>query len=179
MVASEFLNRDLHEWEDSGKNTGIVSLKFQVVNCVTETGTQIPLSTTDFHENGFSYACKLHLGENSQQNLDDNQQNISHTEEVTECDFLPANGRAEYVRSNYAISCLDNKIIGCVDAHGDLARSGQFLVLPKGQLRRCVVYGNGRWAKMEGNGKFGKNVFAKFQGCFNGTHEDDPSNRDY
>lgn len=133
------------------------------MNCVTEKGTQIPLGTADFHEDGFIYACKLHLGENLQQKQNMTNENTSHTEEVTECDFLPANGRAEYVRSSYAISCLDNKIIGCVDAHGDLARSGQFLVLPKGQLRRCVVYGNGRWAKMEGKGEFAKRTLLYFR----------------
>ena len=76
-----------------------------------------------------------------------------------ECDFLPANGRAEYLRGGYAISCLDNRILGCIDFRGDLVRSGQMFIRHRGQIAKCVVYSGGRWAKQEIKGERGKLLF--------------------
>jgi hypothetical protein len=136
---------------------------------VTEKGTQIPLGTTRYVEDGLSYSCKLNFQEkgeltnnkliNTFPSLEYQRQNATEASgsgdhHVPECDFLAGNGRSEYHRGGYAISCLTNQILGCIDVNGDLVRSGQLFVSSRGLLHRCVVYGRGRWAKMEQKGKF-------------------------
>ncbi|KAF7640062.1 hypothetical protein Mgra_00000505, partial [Meloidogyne graminicola] len=68
---------------------------------------------------------------------------------VPECDFLSATGRSEFVRGLFIVSCTNDEIIGCIDVYGDLVHSGQLFVYTNGQLRKCVIYGRGRWAKTE------------------------------
>ncbi|KAL7071063.1 hypothetical protein ACQ4LE_009805 [Meloidogyne hapla] len=140
-------------------NVTCVNGKIKVVNCVSVSGTQIPLGTFNYFEDGVYYSCRMNFNEDLEE--------ANNTLPVPECDFLPANGRSEFVRGLFVASCINDEIIGCIDIYGDLVRSGQLFVYTQGQLRRCIIYGRGRWAKTER------------LGCFNGSREDDPENKLY
>ncbi|KAI6213415.1 hypothetical protein M3Y94_00147600 [Aphelenchoides besseyi] len=81
-------------------------------------------------------------------------------EVAEECEF----GEEQFVREGFAVSCVSNELLGCVDEFGDLVREGLY-VTAKGALRFCYVYQNKRRARIER------------QGCFNGTRDDDPNDK--
>ncbi|KAI1720773.1 abnormal cell migration protein 18 [Ditylenchus destructor] len=143
----------------------------KVINCVTSRGTRLPLGTHNFQEDGFNYKCKLRARTTNEPVIPSTTPQLSTeiptvsedgTEIADECD----NGKSEYVREGYMVSCVTNEILGCVDINNDLVREGYY-VLSKGRLRSCHIYGNGRRVKSD------------FKGCFNGTRDDDPSRTEF
>lgn len=67
---------------------------------------------------------------------------------MSECD----NGESAYIRANFMVSCEREEILGCVDALGDIIRSGYY-VLSGGRLRNCVIANNQRTAISKWKGK--------------------------
>ncbi|CAD5224674.1 unnamed protein product [Bursaphelenchus okinawaensis] len=130
-----------------------------LVNCITEAGTQIPLGTLNFEENGFNYTCK---------NISTNGHAptlfapLEQVKESEECD----RGQDNYVREGFVMSCESNIILGCADVFGDLVKEG-FYIGERMSLKYCYVYKNRRRSKVER------------RGCFNGTERDDPSDNKY
>ncbi|KAL3985616.1 hypothetical protein ACH3XW_39340 [Acanthocheilonema viteae] len=122
--------------------------KIEVLNCVSDRGTLIPLMTPSFWENDIEYSC-----------MDDE---IKSEEGSGEEDIRKCNGQEEYYHNHFVISCITNKFIACLDKNGDTLKEGLFLLENK-QLKNCHIYNSGKRARIEN------------KGCFNGTEYDDIS----
>ncbi|VDN08051.1 unnamed protein product [Thelazia callipaeda] len=120
--------------------------KIEVLNCVSDRGTVIPLMTQSFWENDIEYSC-----------MDDE---VKGEEGSGEEDNSNCGSRQDYHQNHFVISCITNKFTACVDKNGDTLKEGLFL-LENGQLRNCYIYSNGKRARIES------------KGCFNGTDDDD------
>ncbi|VDP19592.1 unnamed protein product [Onchocerca flexuosa] len=118
--------------------------KIEVLNCVSDRGTLIPLMTPSFWENDIEYSC-----------MDDEIKEGSGEEVFQKC-F----GQDEYYHNHFVISCITNKFIACLDKNGDTLKEGLFL-LENRQLKNCYIYKSGKRARIEN------------KGCFNGTDYDD------
>uniref|UniRef100_A0A914I5Z6 Uncharacterized protein n=1 Tax=Globodera rostochiensis TaxID=31243 RepID=A0A914I5Z6_GLORO len=154
-------------WTHRGQfNVTCLNGRIKVLNCVTEQGVQLALGTKQFLEDGVRYSCQLNMDREQREKVQQ-QRNATADHFVPECDQQLNNGghantRGEFVRDGFVVDCASNNILGCMDVNGDLVKSGHFYVLSSWRLRKCEVYGRGRWAKSER------------KGCFNGTHWDDP-----
>uniref|UniRef100_A0AC35FLV7 Uncharacterized protein n=2 Tax=Panagrolaimus sp. PS1159 TaxID=55785 RepID=A0AC35FLV7_9BILA len=136
--------------------------RIHVLNCVTDRGTVLPVGTLPFIEDGIKYTCDP-VEDSLDPDYPENPfEGSGETEIVGDCE----NGNLEYEFQGFLVSCISNKILGCVNPKGRLIQEGYFVVKDK-QLKFCKVYANGRKARIEN------------KGCFNGSLIDSPADEIY
>uniref|UniRef100_A0A914ECC3 Uncharacterized protein n=1 Tax=Acrobeloides nanus TaxID=290746 RepID=A0A914ECC3_9BILA len=131
----------------------------QVLNCITDKGTQITIGTDEFWEDGMRYSCR-NQSTMPEKDPEPEGSGFENTHFAEECD----RGEPVYVREHFMISCEKHEVIGCIDAYGDVVKIGYF-VAERNRLKYCYVYPNGRKARIEN------------KGCFNGSRDDDPEDK--
>ena len=122
-------------------------LFFQVLNCVTDRGTFLPVGTPPFIEEGIKYTCDP--VDEPIEFLPDDFEGSGEEEISGECE----DGKTEYNFAGFVVSCLTNQILGCVDSSGEIVTNG-FFYLPNKVLKYCRVFGNNKKARIENKGSF-------------------------